>query len=211
MGSTRRPYAYRRRLPPLGRPPQSRGRTRRRHLHRSTCRRRARGDLADAEQWKGTHRELMTPLLEEFLDASNRRHTTELRRKVISLVVSVILIAGLGIAATVSAVYAFGQRANAVSQRDLAESRRLAAAADGQRGTDPQLAALLAVEAYSVARTREAESSLLSTQVYLPATRITVPHPVLNGIAVTPDGRWFATADQDGTVSLGRTGNVQNT
>lgn len=169
------------------------------------------GHVADAEQWKSTHRHLVTPRLEEFLDASSRRRTSELHRRVVVLVVAVALIAGLGMAAAGSALYAFGQRADAVGQRDIAQSRRLAAAADAQRGTDPRLAALLAVEAYSVAHTREAESSLLSTQAYFPARRITVPHPGLNGIVVAPDGRRFATANQDGTVGLGTLGPERGT
>ena len=59
----------------------------------------------------------------------------------------------LGILALIS-------RQDATDQRDLAQSRQLATESQTQLATDPELATLLAAEAYDAAPTPEAEAAL---------------------------------------------------
>lgn len=111
---------------------------------------------------------------------------------------------------------AFSARATAEANEDLAEqnarlatARELATAALSQLSSDPQLSLLLALEALlttlSAGEPTEAEAtdalyrSLQASQQISTLAGHTGP---LNDTAVSPDGRWIATASDDLTVKL---------
>ena len=91
----------------------------------------------------------------------------------------------------------------AQAQAALAASRQLAAQASSYLTTQPELSALLAVEAYTTSQTAQARSMLLSViQTGLQQTfRQQDVQPGLQGadifrVALSPDGRWLAWADE---------------
>lgn len=160
-------------------------------------------DLKAAAQLKRDHRELLTPRLELFVDEGSARRAERQRRTVTTLAVVLTAIVALLGAALGFGVDASHQQSLASTQRDLAESEALAAAADALRADDPAAAALLAVDAYAVSSTTsKSVSSLLSTQAATPAERIPVGHQGLNAAAASSTGAYAATADRDGTVCV---------
>ncbi|GAA1560134.1 hypothetical protein GCM10009678_48870 [Actinomadura kijaniata] len=103
---------------------------------------------------------------------------------------------GLGVTAAVVAVLAvlaLVQARAAAAERDRAASRRLAVEARRQLSADPELALLLATEAYETEPTREAD--LVLRQAVL-GSRLRGSHPTAlrraEGMAATADGRRFA-------------------
>ncbi|MYZ35997.1 MULTISPECIES: serine protease [unclassified Streptomyces] len=111
-------------------------------------------DLAEGTAW---YRQRGLPAeITALLVASQKRQQTAVRRTrrvnavLICLLVIVVIAAGL----------AFGQRQEALDARRVAESRMLAAQSATFRDTDPDLASLLAVEAYRTSPTPEAVDSV---------------------------------------------------
>jgi len=85
----------------------------------------------------------------------------------------------------------------AETERRIATSRELAAAATSTLDEDPERSILLALQAVSAAQTLEAENALHRS---VPASRVrlVLPHDSeVWGVAVSPDGKWIATASQD--------------
>jgi WD40 repeat protein len=139
-----------------------------------------------------------------FLVASEDRHARELRaarwrtRRLTVIVAAVlVLVTGTGALGAV----ANQQIGIANDERSIADSRQVAAAAEGLRDNQPAVSALLSVEAFRISPKTEA-SALLDTQApYYEPMRTDQGGPV-NGVAVSPDGAWVAGAGQDGTVEL---------
>jgi WD40 repeat protein len=90
----------------------------------------------------------------------------------------------------------------AVAARQLAVSRQLAAQSAALMHTDPDLAALLAIQAYRSSPTVEATDSLYDAAAYPLRRRIAGDIGPVNSAAFSPDGRMFATGSRDGTVGL---------
>jgi WD40 repeat protein len=110
--------------------------------------------------WEGRDESDLNELEREFLAASRERvereRATRRRRTRITigaLAVGLAIVAVLGILALIS-------RQDATDQRDLAQSRQLATESQTQLATDPELAALLAAEAYDADASPEAEAAL---------------------------------------------------
>jgi WD40 repeat protein len=158
-----------------------------------------------AREWAAGHDADLNRREREFFERSVANDEAELRaarrrgRRLTQLLaaVTVLFLVAAGLTG-----YAFVQRANANTQRDLAVSRELAITADRLRGTDVALAAQLSVAAYRIAPTAEARSSLLASYAGPSATRIVGPPGVVQAAAVSPDGRVVAIGAPDSTVRL---------
>jgi WD40 repeat protein/transcriptional regulator with XRE-family HTH domain len=165
------------------------------------------GQLETARDWAANPLRSgeLNSLEGEFLEASvdnheaeirlTRRRTRRLRRLLAGLTVLTVLAALL-------AGFAFRQKTMADRQRDLAVSRQVAIEADKLRGTDPALAAQLALAAYRISPTPEARSSLLDSYAIPAVTRLRGSSGVLQAAVVTADRRTMATAGADSTVRL---------
>jgi WD40 repeat protein len=110
--------------------------------------------------WEGRDESDLNELERAFLAASRERAEREraTRRRRTRITIGA-LAAGLAIVA-VLAVLALLSRQDAADQRDLAQSRQLATESQTQLATDPELATLLAAEAYDADPSPEAEAAL---------------------------------------------------
>ncbi len=146
----------------------------------------------------------VTELMREFFAESRRVAIRRQRRLVVtSLVVAVVSIT-LAVVALVARAEAERQRAEAVRQRDTATSAALASQAENRLATEPDLAALLALEAYRTKDTVDALGSLLRV-VDTPTTFVDrfVAHDAPLGVIVDHlPAALVATADDDGRVVL---------
>ncbi|MGH3828711.1 MAG: AAA family ATPase, partial [Pseudonocardiaceae bacterium] len=127
-----------------------------------------------------------------FLRASIRRD--RVRQGLTITVLSVLLVL-----AVVAAGVAVIQQRAAEHQRDVAVSRQVAGQALELRGTNPALAAQLALAAYRLTPTTEARGSLLSISATPYATRLTGHTSTVFSVAFSPDGHTLATASDDKT------------
>jgi WD40 repeat protein len=141
----------------------------------------------------------------EFLAASLRTRDAEQRatartaRRLRSLVSA---LAALLVLAVIAAGLAFTQRQDAVAAQHTALSRQLAAQSAALLDTNPDLASLLAVQAYRTSPTTEAVAGLY-TAAALPLRHLLTGHDAqVWSVAFSPDGRTLATASDDLTVRL---------
>jgi len=147
----------------------------------------------------------LTSAERELLDASlaaehaqrqaERRGARRLRNLAAGLAVAVLLAGGL-------TAYAFGQRAQAASQRELATSRQIASEAAQLRGQDPGLAAQLSLAAFQAAPTPQARGALLDSSATAIPTRLTGPSGIVQAVTLSPDRRLLAAVDSDGGLWL---------
>ncbi|MCX4762362.1 hypothetical protein OG562_15530 [Streptomyces sp. NBC_01275] len=108
------------------------------------------------------------------------------RLRVFSTAVTVLLVF-----AVLAAGLAYGQRQTALAQQRTALSRQLAAQSTALADTDPDLAALLAVEAYRTSPTREAETRLYAMESG-PLVRTFPDCGTCRAPVFRPDGRILA-------------------
>ncbi|MFN8453054.1 MAG: hypothetical protein U0401_00010 [Anaerolineae bacterium] len=95
------------------------------------------------------------------------------------------------------------QRIEAQRQSRLAISRELAAAAIANLGQDPELSMLLGMQALSVTYTTEAEEALRqANQTSRVKFTLADQMSVVYSVAFSPDGKYLATASQDGVVRV---------
>ena len=108
--------------------------------------------------------------------------------------------------ATQAATNAIASREEAQAQGKVALARALVARsdlifADDERGLET--AALLASESLLLPMTFDADRALRQALNLLPRTRLVMVHPgYVNSIAFSPDGKWLATASDDGTARV---------
>ncbi|XUL85800.1 hypothetical protein ACQ86D_03075 [Streptomyces galilaeus] len=146
----------------------------------------------------------LTALEREFLAASLRTRDAEERvavratRRLRSLIAA---LAALLVMAVIAAGLAFDQRQGAVSAQRTALSRQLAAQSAALLDTNPDLASLLAVQAYRTSPSSEAVGSLY-TAAALPLRHSMTVGGQVRWVAFSPDGRTLATASADETVRL---------
>jgi WD40 repeat protein/transcriptional regulator with XRE-family HTH domain len=132
---------------------------------------------------------------EQARELAERHRTRRLRRLVGALTVLVVVVVGL-------AGYSFQQRALAATARDDADSREVAVMAGQLRGADVPLAAQLSVAAYGIARTPEADASLLESSGTPSAAQLTDSPDVVQAVSLSPSHRLLAVAAADGTLRL---------
>jgi WD40 repeat protein len=153
--------------------------------------------------WEGRELDRLNERELAFLTASRAQQAGQrraARRRVRQVVAALIAVVT---AVSVAAALALTQAQQARTERDLAQSRRLAADARSQADLDPELTLLLAGRAFRTAATPEAEAMLrqatLDSRQRL-ALRLG-PGKVC-GVAFSPDGRRLATSGADGTLRV---------
>ncbi|MFL5993106.1 MAG: hypothetical protein ACJ736_02065 [Streptomyces sp.] len=150
------------------------------------------------EHLGGALREDLTDLEHAYLKAS-RDHEHKGRRR--SRLVLTAVTAALCLA-LVAAGLAVGQWRSAVTAQHLAQSRQLAAESGALMGSDPDLAALLAVHAYRTSPTREAAAALYAAAALPLRERLVGGTEPVDSIALSPDGHTVASQTRDGKVRI---------
>ncbi|MDN3260439.1 trypsin-like peptidase domain-containing protein [Streptomyces sp. CSDS2] len=157
-------------------------------------------DLAEGVAW--SKRRGLPGDITEFLDASRKRQQAAARRtRRVNAVLACLLMV-----AVVAAALAFQQRQTAVGAQRAAESRQLAAQSAQLRAIDPDLASLLAVQAYRTSPTSEAAASLWAVAASPLRRTLTGLTDRATSVAFShsPDGKpeTVAAGGSDGTVLL---------
>ncbi|MFJ8494922.1 trypsin-like peptidase domain-containing protein [Streptomyces sp. NPDC094038] len=113
-----------------------------------------------------------------------------------------ILLTGALVLTLCAAGLTFWQRQQAVHAGLVSLSRQLAAQSGALQSTDPDLASLLAVQAYRTSPTAEARASLYAAADSPLRYRLAGHGGQVETLAFSPDGRTLATGSDDGTVRL---------
>ncbi|MGW1173573.1 nSTAND1 domain-containing NTPase [Kitasatospora sp. NPDC002543] len=142
--------------------------------------------LAEGTDWSGRRR--LPGGLDDFLAAGRHRQQAAARR---SRRLNTVLAAALALTLVASGV-AFWQRQTAVTARQAAQSRQLAAQSASLIGTDPELAALLAVAAYRTSPTLEAAAALRDGARLPLRHRLTGHTGPVSSVVFGPDGHTVA-------------------
>jgi WD40 repeat protein len=152
--------------------------------------------LGEALEWSQQRR--LPADIAEFLTASKQHQRAAIRRsRRLNAVLAVLLALAL-----VAAGGAIWQWRTAVAAQEAALSRQLAAQSDEVFGTNPELAALLAVKAYRTSHTSEATQSLQDAAALPAHRRLSVHTNEVRAVAYSPDGHTLASAGADRTVRL---------
>ncbi|MFF4733770.1 trypsin-like peptidase domain-containing protein [Streptomyces mirabilis] len=152
-------------------------------------------DLAEGLDW--SQQRGLPSSTARFVTASHHNQQAALRR---TRRVNAFL-AGVLVLAVVAAGLAFWQRQTVVTAQQQALSRQLAAQSDALIDTDPDLASLLAIQAYRTSPTTEATTSLRAA-ADLPLQRRLTGHVGPVESVAFRDAHTLVTVGQDGTVRL---------
>jgi WD40 repeat protein/class 3 adenylate cyclase/energy-coupling factor transporter ATP-binding protein EcfA2 len=174
--------------------------------------------LAAATEWAELHDDELNELEREFLSAGHEAELGEVeatKRRNRRLRVLVAALGVLLLGALAAGAFALIQRGNAREEAAragrearLATARELAAAAVANLNVDSERSILLAREAVDATwetdgtTVPEAEEALHRA---LKASRLVLTVPQGGGLAVSTDGRRFATTGQDGTATVWKT------
>nr|HMN30127.1 hypothetical protein [Caldilineaceae bacterium] len=155
--------------------------------------------LAEAQAFLIDHRDELTPVELELLEASRQqqaaeeqqaRRTAQLRRNIILAVVAVLI--------ALSALTFYALR-----QARLATSRQLAAQAVSNLDVDPEQSVALALQALDGVYTREAEEALHRAVQSSRVELYLIGHTKsVEDVAYSPDGAYLATGSVDGTARI---------
>ncbi len=161
--------------------------------------------LASFRSWLDRPPHPLTARERDFLTASLTTEAAELakaRRGRRSLVLLTALLSVLLVATTAVTIAAVGAGSEATRQRNSALSQKVAQDVQWLRGTNPALAAQLALAAFRLSPTAEARSALLSSFTPSYATRLTGHTDAVNAVAHSPSRQLLASASHDRTVKL---------
>jgi WD40 repeat protein len=145
---------------------------------------------------------LMAAVQELPKDQLIGEHLREFRRTRRVAVISGMALGSLLTTSVLAGVAAYRQSQEARRSAETALSRELSASSSRLLGSDPELAALLAVEAYRAAPTADAAIALGA------AGRLNLPQNLaghsagVTGVALSSDGHWAATGSRDRTARV---------
>ena len=171
-------------------------------------------DLTEAERWESSPDRTLPPTEQQHRYVLASRQAASRRQRLGLAAVAGVMVLSLALTslALIQRSRAVDAQSRAERERDRAEeqtrsanSRAVAAQALVQLEREPDLAALLSVEAYRVAPTQEAldvMQILVQRSAWVDAVRREHDHPVWT-LDVAEDGRTFATAGADGQVIIG--------
>jgi WD40 repeat protein len=152
--------------------------------------------LAEALEWSGRRR--LPADIAGFVMASKQRQRAVSRRsKRINR-----FLGGMLALAVIALAGAFWQWRLVIAERQEALSRQLAAQVDKLISTNPELASLLAVQAYRSSDTSEAFDSLRSVAALPSYRRLSEHRSEVRAVAFSPDRRTLASGGGDRTVLL---------
>jgi WD40 repeat protein/DNA-binding SARP family transcriptional activator len=156
--------------------------------------------LSAAREWAREHEPDLNALEHEFLVGSvQREDAARKRRRTRARLLVAALAAGLALV-SVAAAIALVQRERVTEQRDVALSRQLAVNANAALTTNSALSLQLALRAYGVSPTPEAEAALRQATSDFRAGAAARRHDQALSVAAAPDGRRLASTGADGTV-----------
>ncbi|MFF8432219.1 hypothetical protein ACF07Y_45245 [Streptomyces sp. NPDC016566] len=151
----------------------------------------------------------LTALERDFLtcSATARRHeeeaasrtTRRLRQFTVTLSILLVLAVTAGLVAWQQYRVSEQQRHQALTAQRIALSRQLAAESNGLSKVNPDLASLLAVQAYRTSPTREATASLLAAAASPLRRRLTGG---AGSVVLSPDGHTLASGSDTGKLQL---------
>ncbi|MER5383196.1 trypsin-like peptidase domain-containing protein [Streptomyces sp. NPDC002688] len=156
------------------------------------------GGTALAEGLEWSRRRRLPAEISGYLDASRQRQRAAIRR---SRRLNGVL-GGLLVLALLAAGGAIWQWRTVIAARQAALSRQLAGQSDKLFATNPELAALLAVQAYRTSHTSEAFESLRNAAALPVHRRLSGHTDEVYAVAFSHDGRTLATGSADRTVRL---------
>ena len=160
--------------------------------------------LAATADW--AEREDLAPLEREFLEASRGAEEAELRAARRRARRLRAVAAGLGVllfATAASGVLALRERDRAREQEQVAQSRRLASEAQARAQSDPELAALLALEAHGMRKTIDSRVAALSMVAPLERAAGSLPESRnVMALSIARDSRALATIDTGGNIQV---------
>lgn len=164
------------------------------------------GRLASYAEWARAdeNAELLNRVETAYLAESEHAHRAELalvHRRARRLRALVACLAALAVVSCSTTAYALRLRVATEHERDRAQSRQLAEAANRVRQLDPSAGALLALLAYSTSPTVEARSALLDTSALPLATSLEGPGGPA-AVTVSPSLSLLAAAGNGGGVRL---------
>lgn len=131
---------------------------------------------------------------QERAQAEQRR---ALRFRALAIFTGVLLIAGV-----VLAVTSLVLRAHALRDKQIAQSRHLAASAEATVDQDPELATLLSLQALKVRDTPEAETALRGSLPMLQLRTTLAPPPPVRSAMFSSAGNRILTASADGVIQI---------
>ncbi|MFD4314834.1 trypsin-like peptidase domain-containing protein [Streptomyces sp. NPDC058548] len=152
--------------------------------------------LIEGQEWAS--RRPLPVEIASFLKASRQRQQAAIRR---ARRINTVL-AGMLALALIATGVAFHQQRTATSAQRAAQSRQLAAQSVNVASTAPDLASLLAVQAWKTSHTDEAAAALYAAPAAPLRHEIKVSEQAVKSIAFSPDGAMLATGSDDATVRL---------
>lgn len=157
------------------------------------------GKLIEAEEWLSRLQTPIPPISEEFLNASKQAHVDKLksarRRNSIMVVISVIATIGM-----LAALYLWVQ---SKQQAIISQSGELAAQSAVAIESQPDLAMLLSIQAFSLNDNWKTRDSLYAVaQKYSLIRQFLYGHSRWGKVALSPNGNTMATADYEGVIMI---------
>ncbi|WP_184964225.1 nSTAND1 domain-containing NTPase [Streptomyces echinatus] len=155
--------------------------------------------LAEGLEWARQRR--LPGEISAFIMASKQRQQAAIRRtrRLNRTLATLVVIMLLALLAGGGAVW---QWRTVTAQRQAAQSRQFAIQSDTLIDADPELASLLAIEAYRTSSTPESLASLQTAAGPSRRRPLTGHSGAVNSVMFSPNGQTFATASSDRTVRL---------